>query len=72
VTEAPTYAPEPKFVAGDRVEVNMPVYSRGVIVGEPTWHPSGQWQYEIEFEKGRSKFKWTENRLDRIGNSDPA
>jgi hypothetical protein len=67
VIEAPKHAPEPKFVAGDKVEVNMPVYARGVIVGEPTWHPSGQWQYEVSFKDGKTgPFKWTENRLDKV------
>lgn len=63
----PDYAPDPKFAAGDRVEVNVPVYARGVIVGEPTWHPSGQWQYEVSFKGGKGgPHRWTENRLDRI------
>lgn len=65
--EPPRHAPKPMYAAGDKVEVNMPVYAKGKIVGEPTWHPSGQWQYEVSFKGGESgPYRWTENRLDRI------
>jgi hypothetical protein len=66
MTEPPDYAPKPKFAAGDEVEVNMPCYAQGVIVGEPSWHVSGQWQYEVSFQGGESgPHKWTENRLQK-------
>lgn len=63
----PPDRPTPKFVAGDRVEVNVPVYARGRVVGEPRWsHLAHQWKYDVRFDVGGMVHSWTENRLDAI------